>query len=148
MSEDVLVVYGLGSCVAVCLYDPVAQVGGMLHALLPSAPGDNGANGTPTKFVDRGLPILFEKMMALGAQQNRLLVYLCGGAQILSAPGFSNNLNIGQRNIQTAEALLQEAGFRIRAKDIGGNAGRTVKLNIRDGQVTVKTLGKGEQILA
>ncbi len=54
--NDVLGAYGLGSCVAICLYDPVAQVGGMLHALLPTAPNGNDRTGNPRKFVDQGTP--------------------------------------------------------------------------------------------
>ena len=51
--DDVLVAYGLGSCVAVCLYDPVIKVGGMLHALLPSPPNGDSQPKNPAKFVDQ-----------------------------------------------------------------------------------------------
>ena len=57
-ADDVLVAYGLGSCVAVCLYDPVARVAGMLHALLPNVPDGNRANGNASKFADQGVPLL------------------------------------------------------------------------------------------
>ena len=70
-AKDVLVAYGLGSCVAVCLYDPVARVGGMLHALLPDAPGgassENGRDPlSAARFVDRGAPLLIETLLKLG----------------------------------------------------------------------------------
>ena len=148
-AEDVLVAYGLGSCVAVCLYDPVAQVGGMLHALLPSAPNNNGNSPTPSaKFVDQGMPLLIESLLKQGARRNRLIAKLCGGARVLSAPGFDDGvLNIGERNVQAAEAALGAAGLRIQAQDTGGRLGRTVKFHVANGRVTVRNLGQSERAL-
>jgi chemotaxis protein CheD len=144
------VVYGLGSCVVVCLYDPLAHVGGMLHALLPGrawSDNGNGHKGKPTKFVDRGLPLLVDTLVALGAQQRRLIAHLCGGAKMINAPGFDDTMNIGERNVLAAQTVLHVAGFRVKAEATGGQAGRTVKLHLANGQVTVKTLGQAEEIL-
>ena len=145
--DDVLIAYGLGSCVAVCLYDPVARVGGMLHALLPTAPNGNEANDKHTKFVDQGVPLLVNVLVQSGARRTRLIARLCGGAQVLSAPGFNNSLDIGERNVLAAEAALQAAGLRVQAQATGGHVGRTVKLYIASGQVTARSLGKTEQAL-
>lgn len=145
--DDILIAYGLGSCVAVCLYDPVAKVSGMIHSLLPAMPQGEKLNGTPAKYVDQGIPLLLNQVISLGAQRNRLSVHLCGGAQMLTAPGFNQTLNIGERNVAAAQAGLQAAGLRIKAQATGGNSGRTVKLYVVNGQITVKTLGKGEQPL-
>lgn len=145
--DDILIAYGLGSCVAVCLYDPVARISGMIHSLLPTMPQGEKLNGTPAKYVDQGIPLLINQVISLGAQRSRLTVHLCGGAQMLTAPGFNQTLNIGERNVTAAHAGLQAAGLRIRAQSTGGNSGRTVKLYVVNGQITVKTLGKGEQSL-
>ncbi|MCP4544419.1 MAG: chemotaxis protein CheD [Chloroflexi bacterium] len=151
--RDVLVAYGLGSCVAVCLYDPVAQVGGMLHALLPSTPdsvpGENGRVPlSAAKFVDQGTLMLIKDLVELGAQRDRLIAQLCGGAQTLSAPGFEDDiLNVGERNARSAEEILCAEGIWIQARATGGNMGRTVRFYIADGQVTVKSLGQGVQVL-
>jgi len=145
--DDTLVAYGLGSCVAICLYDPVARIGGMLHALLPTALGKDG--GAPAKFVDRGTSLLIESLLRLGAGRNRLVAQLCGGARTWSAPGFESDwLNIGERNVQAAQDALQAAGLRIHAQATGGRTGRTVRFSIANGQVTVKSLGQGVQALA
>lgn len=146
--EDVLIAYGLGSCVAVCLHDPVVKVSGMLHALLPAMPITDKPNGLPAKFVDQGLPLLIKAVVALGAQRSRLVVHLCGGAQMLTAPGFNNTLNIGERNVTAASTLLQAAGLRVKAQATGGHSGRTVRLYAANGQVIVKTLGQGEIVLS
>jgi chemotaxis protein CheD len=129
------------------MYDSVARVGGMIHALLPKA-SDGGSADVPTaKFVDQGVPLLIKTVLNSGAQRSRLVAHLCGGAQMLTAPGFSNSLNIGERNAKTAEEALRAAGFRIKGQSTGGTAGRTVRLYIDSGKITVKTLGKGEKIL-
>ena len=145
--EDVLVAYGLGSCVAICMYDPIARVGGMLHALLPSAPSRAEIAIAPARFVEQGVPLLLEAMQGMHAKRPRLVVRVCGGARILSAPGFEHSLNIGARNAQAAEDALRLAGLRIKNQDIGGQAGRTVKIYAATGRVTVKTLGQGERTL-
>ena len=145
--EDVLVVFGLGSCVVICLYDPVVQVGGMLHALLPGRINGRNGVGKPTKFVEDGVPLLIDSLVALGAKPIRLVARLGGGAQMIMAPDLYDSLNIGERNILAAEVALKSAGLEIQARAIGGPAGRTIKLYIGSGQTTVKTLGQEEQLL-
>lgn len=145
--DDVLVAYGLGSCVVICLYDSVARTGGMLHALLPTTVDENKASNDPTRFVDRGIPLLVDALVGLGARRRRLAVYLCGGAQMLIAPGFEDSLKIGERNVLAARVALQAAGLQVRAQDIGGHIGRTVRLYVATGRVTVRTLEQGERVL-
>ncbi len=167
--DDVLVVYGLGSCVVVCLYDPLVQVGGMLHALLPTPIESNNNNNTggmlhsmwsgstrsknkntigkPTKFVDQGMPLLINSLVELGAKPNRLVAQVCGGARMLTGPGFNGSLDIGRRNVLAAKTALKAANLEICARSTGGRIGRTVKLHIASGQVTVKSLGKKERVL-
>ncbi len=146
--NDVLVAYGLGSCVAICLYDPVAQVGGMLHALLPTVPNGSTRAGNPLKFVDQGTPLLLMSLSKLGAKRTRLVAQLCGGAQALSAPGFENDdlSSIGTRNVLAAQAALSAMGIPIKAQATGGRIGRTVRLHIADGQVKIRSLGQDVQV--
>jgi chemotaxis protein CheD len=152
--DDVLVVYGLGSCVLICLYNPVARVGGMLHALLPGSTwGHNGRNGRnkPAKFVNQGVPLLLGSLVELGLNSStstRLEASVCGGAQIVSRTGFDHaSPNIGERNVLAARMALQAAGLKVEAEAVGGNVGRTVKFYIATGRVTVKTLGQEEVVL-
>ncbi|MBN1875193.1 MAG: chemotaxis protein CheD [Anaerolineae bacterium] len=140
---DVLVAYGLGSCVGVCLYDPVARVGGMLHALLPTMTAGH-TEGMLTKFVDHGIPLLLTAMFDLGAMRYRLAAYLCGGASLLLGENFTDVLNIGERNVLMARSVLRAKGIPIKAEATGGSMGRTVRLYIATGLVTVKTMGRRE----
>ncbi|HNT75435.1 MAG TPA: chemotaxis protein CheD [Anaerolineae bacterium] len=145
--NDVLIAYGLGSCVAICLYDPVVHVGGILHALLPTPTTESRVNGRPTKYVDRGIVLLLESLFKHSAKRFRLLVYLCGGAKMVTTMGFEDMLNIGERNVIAAHEVLEAHNLRIRAEATGGAAGRTVKLYIATGKVTVRTLRGGEEVL-
>ena len=145
---DVLVAYVVGSCVAICLYDQEARLGGMLHALLPTAPNDK-ARSQPAKFVDQGLPMLIDALQKLGGEPSQFVAQLCGGAQVLDAPGFDNKLlTIGERNVRAAEKGLEAAGVRQNGRATGGTVGRTVRLYIADGQVTLRSLGQGETPIA
>ncbi len=145
--DDVLVTYGLGSCVVVCLYDPSVRVGGMLHALLPALTSNHSHVSNPAKFVDQGVPLLIDSLVASGAMANRLIANLAGGAQIIGAPEYSKAFHIGASNVQAAEAALRSAGLKIKARAVGGSIGRTVKLYIAGGQTTVRILGQTEQAL-
>jgi chemotaxis protein CheD len=152
VAKDVLVAYGLSSCVAICLYDPMARVGGMLHAMLPTNPyqngHDKGHSANPVKYVDQGTPLLIESLLKLGARRSRLVAQLCGGARTLFAPNSkSDPLNIGQRNVLAAESALRAEGLRILAQDTGGDMERTVKFYISTGLVTVENPKRSRWVL-
>ncbi len=142
---EVLVAYGLGSCVGVGMYDPVAKVAGLLHAVLPQSL--SGSESVPGKFVSTGIPKLVEEMERLGADRSRLLVRMAGGANMLTAPGAKQAFNIGERNATTARQVLADLRFKLRAEDVGGTTGRTVRLHAVDGRMTVRALGSIEKDL-
>ena len=139
---DVLTARGLGSCVAVCAYDPVARIGGVLHGVLPERSSSLG--GSPTKYLDTGIPCLLTQMLANGASYRRLVIRIAGGAQMLIAPGFKNTLNIGRRNAQVARTVIQREGLRCVGEETGGTRGRTVKLYVECGTMTLRSVGRGE----
>ncbi|MBN2002666.1 MAG: chemotaxis protein CheD [Anaerolineae bacterium] len=136
--DDILIGYGLGSCVAVCLYDPVKRIAGMLHALLPTPSRPD--SGRPTKFVDLGVPLLIQAIEKAGGKRRRLRAYLCGGAQMIGDMVLGGMLNIGERNVQAARKALEAARIYTYKESTGGQHGCTVKLYVNTGKVTVKTL--------
>src|SRR6185295_13180935 len=74
---DVIVTHALGSCIAVCLYDPVTSVGGMLHFLLPEARiNPDRAKQQPAVFADTGIPLLFQAAFERGLKKQRAIVHL------------------------------------------------------------------------
>lgn len=137
--EQVLITYALGSCLGVCIYDPVARVGGLLHAMLPSAQMDPAkGRSNPARFVDRGVPALFRQAYALGAAKERICVCVAGGAS-MTAKGREDGFQIGKRNFLEFKKLLWRNGVVLRDQDVGGDLSRTVSLDISTGEVRVKS---------
>lgn len=140
--EEVLTAIGLGSCVAVVMYDPGEQVGGLVHVMLPRG---IGADGSPAKFAETAVPYLTGLLVDKGADPGRLRVGLFGGSTLLTQ-GQSALLEIGQRNAEAVGAALTKAGLTAAVTDVGGTKGRTVQLAISTGLVTIKVLGESDRI--
>jgi chemotaxis protein CheD len=143
--NEVLIAFGLGSCLGIGMYDPVAKIGGMIHVVLPEQKSGNDAN--PAKFVDTGIPLLLGKVIAEGGVQSRLIVRMGGGANMLSSPGLSGIFDIGTRNINKAHQVLKELKITLVKEEVGGQVGRTVRLYIVDGRMTVRMMGSQERDL-
>jgi chemotaxis protein CheD len=138
-SSAEIVTYSLGSCLGIMIYDPVKKVGGLLHIMLPDSKIDAAkAVSAPFMFVDTGVPRLFHAAYNLGADRNRLVVKVAGGSQLLDDRGI---FNIGSRNCDALEKLLAQNGLRAHATDLGGMSSRTVRLDLTNGSITVKTPG-------
>src|SRR5690606_26008659 len=77
--DDVIVTHALGSCIAVCIWDPVVRVGGLLHFLLPESKiNPERARKQPATFADTGIPLLFQTAYASGIEKKRCHVRLVG----------------------------------------------------------------------
>jgi chemotaxis protein CheD len=136
-SSAEIVTYSLGSCLGVTVYDPVRKIGGMLHLMLPDSKIDAAkAVSAPFMFVDTGLPRLFHACYNLGADRSRLVVKVAGGAQLLDQQGI---FNIGIRNCDALSKLLAQNGLKAHATDTGGMSSRTVRLDLANGNVSIKT---------
>lgn len=141
--QNVLVSYGLGSCVGIGMYDPVLRIAGLLHALLPTS--SNGHIDQPAKYVDTGIQALLEGLIQAGAVRSRLVIRMAGGANMLVAPGFSPTLNIGGRNVEVAYATLYRLNFKIAGQEVGGNIGRTIRFYVASGRMTIRTVCNQER---
>ena len=138
--ETQLVTYALGSCVGVCIYDDVVQIGGMLHAMLPDA----NAHGTDSKietYVNSGIPYLYKKLCAMGADARRLKAKVIGGAKMFDFAVTGSEADIGTANIIAVRKCLNYLKIPIVAEATGGTVGRTVWFTTSDGSVRVKTTG-------
>ena len=134
----VLVTHALGSCVAVCIWDPRAHVAGLLHFLLPdSAMHAARARSQPGAFADSGIPLLFETAYRRGLQKAHALVRLVGGAEI--AQSSVTTLRIGKRNVLAARKLLWSNGVLIDHEETGGAEPRSVYLSAGSGCLHIKT---------
>ncbi len=134
-APDQLVCLGLGSCVAIVVYDPGLKTGGIVHVLLPRAPPKCDV---PEKYADSGVKKLIKELLSHGTSKGRLVAKLVGGAQM-----FSNlNLaiaNIGRENVMEARKTLHEQGVKIVAEELYGSRGRSAVFDSSTGKVTVRT---------
>jgi chemotaxis protein CheD len=142
VAEDVLVTVGLGSCVAIALYDAEARVGGLAHVLLPS-PALARADTNPAKFPQSAVPRLLQLMMADGARPDRITGRLAGGASMFAALAPPGTVQMGERNLLAARQALKTNGVPLVGEAVGGDFGRTVRLRVADGRVEVSTVAHG-----
>ena len=144
---DILTALGLGSCVAVCAYDPFSRVAGMIHVVLPNSaigrPGD-----PPAKFADQGVPRLVDAVAQHGGVRPRLRIALLGGANVLNFTNDKGVLDIGTRNVTGILEALASERLTCHASHIGGKVSRTVRLRVGTGEITIKTIRGGEQSFA
>jgi chemotaxis protein CheD len=140
--QDVLVTVGLGSCVAVLLYDPEARVGGLAHVLLPS-PALSRADHNPAKFPQTAIPHLMELMAREGANPRRMTGRLVGGASMFASLAAPGTIQMGERNIVACRQVLYAQGIPLVGEAVGGDFGRTVKLRAADGQAEVLSVAHG-----
>jgi chemotaxis protein CheD len=142
---EVLVSLGLGSCIGLVLLDRPAAVAGLAHVVL-AGPAGSGT-GTPGKFADTAVHALIAGLRPLGAGHPRLEAVLVGGANMFSGAGRATGLGIGQRNEAAVRAELARARIPVVAADTGGTRGRTVRVALDTGRVTVRSAGAAEEEL-
>ena len=112
----------LGSCVAVCLYDPKLRLGGMNHFLLPSRAKSNSDDNDVILAGDYSMEVLLNTMLSKGAQKKRMVAKAFGGGTIVT----SILMAIGQRNAEFAQEWLDREDIPLTAKDFGGAWSRKV----------------------
>ena len=110
----------LGSCVSVCLIDPLFHVGGMNHFLLPT--GKTGGTSSASYGVN-AMELLINGVMQAGGHRRRLRAHIFGGARMISGLG-----NIGDKNAEFARDFLTRVGIRIESCSTGGTSARRITL--------------------
>jgi len=128
----------LGSCISVCLHDPVAGVGGLNHFLLPAA--SHEAESSP-RYARPAIERLIHLMLREGARPSRLEARIIGGARVLAAFPDAHD-HLGLRNAAAAAKLLASHRIPVVASDIGGDRGRKLLFIPRDGTHQVQLLGR------
>lgn len=131
VTEPGVVVYTLlGSCIAACLFDPVARVGGMNHFLLgePGADQCVGASDM-ARYGVHAMELLINGMMQRGAARERLMAHLYGGANIVSGLG-----SIGSSNAAFARRFMETESIAIAHSDLGGTNARKIEFMPHEGR--------------
>lgn len=145
-SPDVITTLGLGSCIGIALYDPVTKIGGLAHIMLPDSTKIRN-NSNIAKFADTGITELLNRVVKAGANRNRLVAKIAGGAKMFEVSGSSSIGNIGFKNAEASKKKLKELGIRLIAEDTGLNYGRTVELHCDTGEYHIKSVGKPLKII-
>lgn len=137
-----LLTIGLGSCVAIALYDADARVGGLAHILLPS-PALSRRDQSPGKFPQTAVPLLLQDMVARGARAARITARIAGGASMFSNLQPAGTVQMGERNLVAVRAALEHHGIPLVGSAVGGDFGRTVRLIVDDGRIEVSSVRRG-----
>ncbi len=136
---DMIVTHALGSCLGLMVYDPEANVGGLLHAMLPlSKINPEKAKANPYMFVDTGVPALFKMLYELGGIKQRMIVKAAGCGNPL---GKNEMFKIGERNYTVLKKLLWKNNILLEKEDVGGTSSRTVHFDITTGQTVISSNG-------
>ncbi|WP_026474328.1 chemotaxis protein CheD [Alkaliflexus imshenetskii] len=129
----------LGSCVAICLWDPVVKAGGINHYMLPNWNGNDLAS---PKYGNIAIEKLLERLYALGCRKENLQAKIFGGGDLIAAD--RSAMLIGERNIRVARMLLEEKNIPIVASSTGGRKGRKILFFTDTGEVRHKFIDKRE----
>ena len=143
--SHVITTIGLGSCVAIVLYDRDTQIGALAHILLPSQ-SMSRETANPAKFPDTIVPLMLQEMRALGTR-GRVTAKIVGGASMFGTLVSDSGINVGERNVAATRSALAAAGVPIIAEDTGLDYGRSVYFHLADGRVEVRSLKKGDRVL-
>ncbi len=136
-SEPTLIRTLLGSCISVCLYDPVRRVGGMNHFMLPHATAA-GDGGDALRFGVHAMDTLIGAMMKLGGDRRRFVAKAFGGAHVLNIE--SSSCTVPQQNIAFIRRFLKEEGITTAAEDLGGFHPRHIRFFTASGRAFIKNV--------
>ncbi len=141
---------GLGSCIGIALYDSTTGIGGLAHIMLPDSTKAAPQPGKPfnkAKFADTGIEELIDELVKLGANKNRLVAKIAGGAHMFNFRATTDVMKIGEKNYLEVVKQLKERKVSIVAEDCGKNYGRTVTLDLQNGDFIIKAVGQELKII-
>lgn len=134
-SRQVELLTSVGSCVAICMHDPIHKCGGLAHIMLANS-SDPLHEPLPSKFADTAVPALAKGIQQLTGKETRLTARIAGGANMFAT--FSNTLDIGGKNVRAVKAALQNHHIRLAGEDVGGDHGRRISFNVASGLTVIR----------
>ncbi|ACB32976.1 CheD [Leptothrix cholodnii SP-6] len=133
-NEDTLILTTLGSCIAACLWDRVARVGGMNHFMLPDV-GSGAIDGG--RYGSYAMELLINELQKRGANRSTLEAKVFGGGAVI---GGMSSLNVGERNTQFVLDYLRTERIPVVSKDVLEIYPRKVCFFPASGKAMVKRL--------
>jgi len=122
----------VGSCVAVCLFDPVNRIGGMNHILLPGK-ADMKRFDAPARYGINAMELLINKIMNVGGERHLLIAKTFGGAHLL--PSISKENGVGIKIAAFVLEFLKNEAIPIIAHDLRGHESRRIYFHTDTGEV-------------
>lgn len=141
-----LVTYGLGSCVAILIYNRRDNTTGMAHVMLPMAL-DRDQVQQPGKYADTAVGAIMGEFEEKEVGHDDLVAKIAGGAEMFPGKYEGVGSRIGARNILAVRKTLASFGIELIAQDVGGNLGRTVEFNTETLEMVVRTLKGGVKVI-
>jgi chemotaxis protein CheD len=142
---SILTTHGLGSCLAIMLYDPEVKIGGLAHVMLPSSELSS-QKLKPAKYPQTAIEIMVQQMESMGCRRMRIRAKLVGGSTMFSGLLLNRKdggTSIGQRNAQEAKRVLISLNVPIIAEDIGGDYGRSGEVILSSGAGLIRSFKAG-----
>lgn len=139
-----LIIHGLGSCVAVFVYDPRSRIGGLAHVLLPGPPP--GPVERAGRYATTAVVAMVEESIRLGARRAALRAKVTGGSRMFAFEA-ADRVTVGDKNVEATLRALREAEVPVIGTDVGGDRGRTVIADLEDGSLTIKTIRGGPRVI-
>ncbi len=144
-SPNLLRSVGIGSCIAVTLYDRDTTIGGLAHIMLPCVE-DAHNKSHPARFSDVAIDMMIDEMKMQGAHIQEVRAKIFGGAnmfpEIISS---DSSMDIGKRNISAVREELEKHNIDIIAEEVGDHIGRSLLFDTSDGSVVIKTAHNGRK---
>lgn len=140
-APDELSIIGLGSCVGVAIYHKRTRVGVLAHIMLPKGNLNNGSN--PGKYANTAIKAMYEELKKEVGSGNGYVAKIAGGASMFKS---NNAFNIGERNIEAVKKELKELGITIVGEETGKEFGRTVKLSMENGDLSIRSIHESKVI--
>lgn len=145
--QDGVTTLGLGSCVGIAIRDPGTGIGGLAHIMLPDSTEIRNNSNRP-KFADTGITDMVDAMVKEGANRNKLVAKIAGGAQMFAfGSSKSDMIRVGERNVLASKKKLSEMNIPLLAEDTGETYGRTVVFYPENGNFIIRAVGKPEKMI-
>ncbi|MFT6270272.1 MAG: chemotaxis protein CheD [Alphaproteobacteria bacterium] len=136
-NDSTMIVTVLGSCVSVCLRDPITRVAGMNHFLLPANKDEVNFNSDSARYGVYAMEVLINHLMKLGASRHRLQAKIFGGGNVLKQLKMNG---VGEQNSAFVQEYLAAEKITVVAQDLLGEFPRKVYFFPMTGEVKVRKL--------
>lgn len=134
-ADNLLITTVLGSCVSVCISDPVAGLGGMNHFMLPDSETERDPLSRSARYGAFAMEQLVNELLRFGAGRSRLQVKVTGGGDMTGG-----SMKIGEMNADFVRRYMASEGFEVISWDLGGACSRNVVYDPTTGRLRVKKM--------